>query len=45
MIELTIKLASFCLDLFKEVIKDGIINLEVNPRSETTSMNSKNVNP
>ena len=43
--ELTIKLASFCLDLFKDAMKDGIISLEDIPRSVTTRMNSRKVNP
>ena len=39
------KLASFCRDLFKDVLKNGITNVEVIPSRVTTKMNSKKVNP
>ncbi len=45
MIEFTIKLASFCLDLLIDLFNGGIIIVDVNPSRETTRINSKNVNP
>ena len=43
--EVTINVASFCLDLFIPFLITGITKDEVIPRSVTTKINSKKVKP
>ena len=43
--ELTIKFASLCFDLFNVELIKGITIEDVIPRRETASINSKKVNP